>query len=319
VFDAIIGEIPRDRFIVRRLVCPFRSKGLIRRVLLMVWAACRQGDINHITGDINFIGLFMRRDKTVQTIHDARSLQRLQGLSRAIYKLFWLTLPLRRAGRTTVISEATRQEIAPYAGGAQIRVLPCCLTVTLGTLEAPSSNETPRILQVGTMPNKNLEGVIAALEGFPCVLVIVGPLSPLQSDRLRKAGLIFENYVALADAELLEQYRRASLVLFVSTYEGFGLPILEAQARGRPVITSDREPMRSVAGPGAVLVDPNDPADIRRAVEKVVGDSAFRQRLCEDGRRNVRNYLPANIAAQYCALYDEMIATPEIVRQIDPL
>ncbi|MGH2506212.1 MAG: glycosyltransferase [Ktedonobacteraceae bacterium] len=308
VFDAIIGEIPSDRFTVRKIVCPFISKGLIRRALLMVWAACRQGDINHITGDINFIGLLMRRDKTVQTILDARSLQRLKGLPRAIYQLFWLTLPLRRAGRTTVISEATRREIAPYAGdgGARIRVLPCCLTVKIEALQAPPSGGPPRILQVGTTSNKNLEGVIAALEGFACVLVIVGPLSPTQLDLLRKTGLNFENHIALDDAALLEQYRRVNLVVFASTYEGFGLPILEAQALGRPVVTSNREPMRSVAGRGAILIDPDDHSDIRNAVESVLGDAKLRQKLCEDGRENALQYLPANIAAQYCALYEEM-------------
>lgn len=309
VFDAIIAEVPSDRFTVKRIVCPVISTGLVRRALLMIWAAFQQGDINHITGDVNFIGIFMRRRKTVQTILDARSLQRLTGLSRAIYKLFWLLLPLRRAGATTVISEATRQEIAPYVGAtsAPIRVFPCCLTVDLEELGPPPSEGLPRILQVGTMPNKNLEGVIASLEGLLCVLVIVGPLTPKQLEQLRKTGLTFENHVSLDEAALREQYRRASLVVFASTYEGFGLPILEAQALGRPVITSNREPMRSVAGSGGILVDPDNPADIRGAVETLLRNPAIRARVCEEGRRNARNYLPSKIAAQYCRLYEEMI------------
>jgi len=70
----------------------------------------------------------------------------------------------------------------------------------------------------------------------------------------------------LTDAELVEAYRRCDMVVFASLYEGFGLPILEAQAMGRPVITSNFGAMREAAGDGALLVDPYSVESIRDAV-----------------------------------------------------
>lgn len=308
LFDAIIKEIPTDRFDVRRITCPLDSKGIARRILLMLWAATQQGDLNHITGDISFIGILMQRRRTVQTIPDGRSLQRLTGFGRKAYELLWVRLPLYRAGRITAISEATRAEVEPYARtGAKIRVIPCCVTINISKCEQEGLPVPPRILQIGTMSNKNLERVIAALEGCVCVLVIIGPLSSHQRELLEKAKIVFENYVALSNLEIVEQYKQSTLLTFVSTYEGFGLPILEAQAVGRPVVTSDREPMKSVAGAGAICVSPEDVGEIKDAIREILSNKTKRNQLIDYGRENVANYTPSKIAKSYCALYQELL------------
>ena len=97
--------------------------------------------------------------------------------------------------------------------------------------------------------------------------------------------------------------------MFASLYEGFGLPILEAQAIGRPVITSDRWSMPEAAGRGARLVDPENVRDMRSAVEHLVTDAAARRELVEHGFANVERFRPAAVAAQYEAVYERVAAS----------
>ncbi len=72
--------------------------------------------------------------------------------------------------------------------------------------------------------------------------------------------------------------------MFPSLYEGFGLPVLEAMARGVPVACSDRASLPEVAGDAALLFDPADPAAIAAAVERLLGDAAEAERLRAAGR-----------------------------------
>ena len=308
LFGTVTSELPQDRFIVRHFVCPLHSTGVIRRLMLMVWAGLNQGDINHLTGDIDFVGLLMRKRQTVVTILDAGSLHRLRGWRRKVYELFWLRLPLMRAGQIITISEATRQEIEPFAVRAKhsIKVIPACVTVRPESCPRQFRSSCPRVLHVGTKPNKNLERVVAALRGLGCELVVIGKLTQEQSHLLEQSEIRYENHVGLSDRELIDQYHAADLVTFVSTYEGFGLPILEAQALGRPLITSDREPMWSVAGTGAKLVDPTNVDELRRGIQDIIQDAALRKTLIRAGLENVKRFSPASVASRYATLYQEM-------------
>ncbi len=107
----------------------------------------------------------------------------------------------------------------------------------------------------------------------------------------------------LTDGELVEAYRRCDMVVFASLYEGFGLPILEAQAMGRPVITSNFGAMREAAGDGALLVDPYSVEAIREAVLRVKNEPALREELVRKGLRNVERFRAETVAARYGELY----------------
>ena len=101
---------------------------------------------------------------------------------------------------------------------------------------------------------------------------------------MARSGLPFSTGESLSDAEVVRAYQECDLVLFASTYEGFGLPIVEAQAVGRPVITSDILSMPEVAGGAARLVDPFSVPAIRGAVLELIPEPgttarAYRSRI----------------------------------------
>jgi glycosyltransferase involved in cell wall biosynthesis len=310
LFSAIIESLPVRIFEVRCLTCPFYSNGLLRRLLLLLWASFQQGDINHITGDVDYIGLFMRRSRTVLTIHDLASLTRLHGWRRSFYWLFWVRLPIGRASYVTTVSEFTKSQIkAALGGGPQnLEVIPNCVTVSINPRPKNIDPQQFRILQIGTGWNKNLERVIAAVAGLPCILVIIGKLEVAQESLLRKYKVIYENYPGASNEEILTYYYGADIVLFVSLYEGFGLPILEAQAVGRPIVTSSREPMQSVAGQGALFVDPEDVEAIREAVWAIANNAELQRNLVTNGLENVKQYEPRNVALKYANLYERVMA-----------
>ena len=85
------------------------------------------------------------------------------------------------------------------------------------------------------------------------------------------------------------------------------MPIIEAQATRRVVITSNYEPMSSVAGGGAFLVDPLSVDSIRNGLIKLVNDSHARERLIDNGNKNIIQYSPISIAEKYYQLYCNML------------
>jgi glycosyltransferase involved in cell wall biosynthesis len=93
------------------------------------------------------------------------------------------------------------------------------------------------------------------------------------------------------------------MVVFASLYEGFGLPILEAQAIGRPVITSNFGAMREAAGDGALLVDPYSVDEIRAAILRIKNEPAVREELVRKGRGNAEKFRAGLVAACYAELY----------------
>ena len=166
----------------------------------------------------------------------------------------------------------------------------------------------PFLLAVGTLePRKNLPRLLAAFgevtDELPDHwLVVVGPvgwgpkLQPTgESVRVKLAGPV-------GDATLHALYEQADGLAYPSLYEGFGLPVLEAMAHGTPVLTSDRSSLPEVAGDAALLVDPADRGAIAKALVRLVGDGALRQRLAAAGRRRAAGFSwPATAAATWAA------------------
>jgi len=145
-----------------------------------------------------------------------------------------------------------------------------------------------------------------ALAGLPVLLEIIGPIDNELRSALLDCRVTYEERSELTEDEIVAAYERCDLVAFVSTYEGFGMPIVEGQAVGRPVVTSDLEPMRWVAGGAAVLVNPESVESIRDGIVRVMDDVGLRERLIRDGLENAKRFRPDEIAAQYLKLYEEV-------------
>jgi glycosyltransferase involved in cell wall biosynthesis len=309
LYEDVRGAMPADCR-VTVWTCRNFSNGLWPRVKDM-WAARKgQGDVNHVTGDVHYLTFLLDPKRTVLTVHDLVLLGRLRGLKRWILWFFWYWLPVRRSRAVVTISEATRAALlgSVRCDPAKVRVIHNNVSDEFRPVLRPFNSELPRILQIGTKSNKNIERVAEALEGIPCRLAVVGPLSDAQTGALRRHGIDYENHVGLSREALVAQYAEADLLVFASTYEGFGLPIVEAQAVGRPVLTSDLAPMTEVAGDAACLVDPFDAESIRAGVLRVIGDEDYRERLVEAGRCNVERFRAAAVAERYAMLYREIAA-----------
>jgi heptosyltransferase-3 len=110
--------------------------------------------------------------------------------------------------------------------------------------------------------------------------------------------------VDVTNPELQALYGNALALLFPSLEEGFGWPIVEAQACGCPVITTMRTPMTEVAGNGAILIDPGDADAAAAAIARGLND---REKLQAEGFRNLERFDHGAIAEQYCAFYEAIL------------
>lgn len=269
-------------------------------------------DIYHVTGDVNYLIPLLYGKKTVLTVHDiGHYLFGLSGIKRQLYKLLWLVLPIRNANAVTSVSLRTREHIIEQLGikGKRIEVINNCHSVLVKPVTKMFEANRPVILQVGTKPYKNVPRLIEALKRLSCSLVLIGSLDNNIKKQLEECGISYENYVGITHEELYKEYIKCDIVSFISLGEGFGVPIIEAQAVGRPVITANIPPMCDVAGEGACLVDPLNVSQIRKGIERIIGEPVYRKQLVESGFRNVSRYSPATISRKYLALYESLMRT----------
>ena len=262
-------------------------------------------DVFHVTGDVHYTVFAFPRKKVVLTIHDCIFLQTYSGTKRYLLKKILLDWPVKYAGRITTISEKSKNEIlaATRCDPNKIVVIPNPVKNCFVAKHKSFNVDRPRILFLGKTPNKNLDRVIVALRGVSCVLNIVGKPSNEQLALLKsyEIEVIIESF--LTEKELAERYVLADIVLFPSYYEGFGLPILEAFKSERVVITSDIDPMKSVAAGGAYLVNPFDANSICDAVREITDNEELRNKLIPRGREVVKRYDPSIIASRYEQVY----------------
>jgi glycosyltransferase involved in cell wall biosynthesis len=305
VFKSVTDHLPPDiDAVVVQL--PDSARGILGRVEALFRSFSRSSGIHHVTGDTHFLVVSLPWRRTVLTVHDLIRFSRLRGPRRWVYRIIWLSVPIRLAASITVISEQTRKELVelfPYAD-QKLHVVPNPLPIGIQPTGNAREFVLPlAILHVGTTDNKNLDLSIAVAKRVGATLLILGRLAASQLSSLRKSEVAFFAQHDVPDEEVERIYQTASLLLFPSFAEGFGLPIIEAQACGIPVVTSNCEPMRSVAGGGALLIDPTDVDAAEEAVRRIVDDSGLRAELIQEGFSNAARYQPESIAEAYASIY----------------
>jgi glycosyltransferase involved in cell wall biosynthesis len=146
------------------------------------------------------------------------------------------------------------------------------------------------LLYVGTIEErKNLLRIIEAINtgNIDCPLVVVGRKTAYFNqvmnyiDRRRMNGIHFLDQVQVSDLPAI--YQGSKGFIYPSSYEGFGIPILEALNSGVPVITSSGGCLEETAGKGGLLIDPNNRDQMIDAIRQVLEDSALRDRLIREG------------------------------------
>jgi glycosyltransferase involved in cell wall biosynthesis len=308
VFRLVIQNLPTD-IQVREYKLQNGNRGFFSRVKALIEVRRNKGSINHITGDISYVAIALPKKGLVVTFHDLESLQRSSGLKSTLLKWFWVTIPARRASVITVISRHTKEQVIKWSSVPEdkIEVIHNPLPEGFIYYPKPVLSEKPLILALGTKQNKNLEGIIIALEGMNCRLLIVGQLNENQLKLLKIKHIEYENLVSVTDKQIIDAYKCCDLLCFPSFFEGFGMPIIEAQATGRPVVTSRYGAMKEVAGEGALLVNPNNIIEIKEGMKRILSDEALRHQLIKKGLKNVEKHVSSIVAVKYSNVYRKFI------------
>ncbi len=270
--------------------------------------------------------------RSVVTVHDLGFLAYPEAHRTAARRyLVWSTgWNARQAAAVLADSEATRADLVRRYGvaaskvhvvylGRDEKLRPVRDPEALARVRARYGITGPYLLYVGTLhPRKNLGRLVEAFcrqAGAPAMaslrLVMAGKRGWLVDDlfaRVARCGLgdrvLFPGYVD--DADLPALMSGALAFVFPSLYEGFGLPVLEAQACGVPVMTSNNSSLPEVAGDAALLVDPHDVDAIADAIYRLATDDALRAELVRRGFENVKRFSWEKCARETLAVLERV-------------
>ncbi|MFH1738968.1 MAG: glycosyltransferase family 1 protein [bacterium] len=277
---------------------------------------------------LSVVPRFVRTPRVV-TVHDLGFL-RFPGIQPAKYRWYWQAA-LRRAVRVAdsliAVSHSTARDAIELLGADLERITVIHEAVDPFFLDEPTPEEESRILTrlnlepgyilaVGTLePRKNYETVFQVLERLrahrPALrLVIVGAAGWLCEEVVRtiRSNSDHIQWLDAADNHTLRAlYRNASIFLFPSLYEGFGLPVLEAMACGTPVVTSDAGSLPEIGGGAAIHVPACDPDKISEAVLNLLDNENLREDYRRRGHEQVRRFSWESAARKTWEVFDRVL------------
>jgi len=294
-----------DKIKFKVVYAKYFSNGIWKRLANLFNSVKHQGEINHVTGDIHYINLLFDKKRTILTVLDCGFMYLGNPLGRSIYKLFWLTLPEKKSKYITAISTATKSEIVKFTGcdPSKIFIIPVAVSELYQPQEKEFNAQCPVLLQIGTSSNKNIARLAEGISGIDCKLVIVGRVDQDLKKLLEDYKINYRNKINLSMDELYNEYVNCDIVTFVSTFEGFGMPIIEGNCVERVVITGNTTSMPEVGGNAAHYVDPFSVDEIRKGIHQLIRDADYRKSLIENGRTNKLRFSNEKIAHMYYDLY----------------
>ncbi len=244
---------------------------------------------------------------------------------RALYKL-GLRAAVRRAdaivtpSRNTAEDLLTKTKIAPE----KLHVVPLAAALDVGSGDpdvvlSRLKVSRPYLLFVGTLePRKNLVRLVRAYRrvaatGLPHSLVLAGPMGWHHDALMREIALQGPGEVTLTGAltpdELDAVYRAADAFVYPSVYEGFGLPVLEAMARGIPTIASNTSSVPEVSDDAAIGVNPRSVREIAQAIEAVLTDTSLAEQLSRRGLSRAERFSWGETARLTLQVYEDVLGS----------
>jgi glycosyltransferase involved in cell wall biosynthesis len=244
----------------------------------------------------------------VTVFHDLqhkRHPEHFRRLDRPFWRLL-LWISAHRSRRLIAVSEATRADLLRYyrVPSERVAAVPHGVDQRFFTLDR--SHTEPYLLCVSTLhPHKNIERlirvyargkrdrrlVLAGMRGFQtkAIEALVAQLGLTESVQI--TGWIPRE-------QLFDLYARADAFVYPSTFEGFGLPVLEALAAGIPAACSDIPPLREIAGGAAIYFDPFDDVALAMSLVRITSDEPLRRQLSTEGPARARGFSWIQCAAQ---------------------
>lgn len=273
------------------------------------------------------VGINKTGIKSVVTIHDLiyiRYSEFFRRLDRNIYDLKFRSA-CRAADRIHAISGQTKRDLMTFFSVPEQKIKVIYQSVNPVFYQPIEEVQKQRIrgkfqlperflLTVGTVePRKNLLGLLNGMicSGIEVPLVVVG-----KPTRYKAAC---EDFIAdnrgcpdvfflsgIQDTELASLYQLAEAMVYPSLFEGFGLPVAEAQASGCPVITSDTSSLPEVGGDAALYVNPEKPEEIGQAIIDLLAGEELRKAMIAKGKVNAERFTPEVFATQMKQLYNTL-------------
>lgn len=323
------GRTRLVRFAVRYVGFPQRVARVCRR---------ERAELHHVL-DHSYAHMLRWLDprRTIVTVHDlypCRLLNAGEANARSRMRnliLQWVMTALREAVHVIVDSEFTKSEVRRWLDYSEARITVVPLGgdhVEVPLEEGEADRLFPRlglpcaarfILHVGSCDErKNILTLLRAFSRLRALtgeglylLQVGGRFTRAHREVIRRLGI--EHYVRqcadLSWEQLAAIYRRAALLLFPSTYEGFGLPVLEAMRMGTPVVALAAGAVPEVLGDAGVLVRENDAEAFAEAAARVLEDEQVRGELVERARRRARSFTWRETARQVLAVYRSLVAS----------
>jgi glycosyltransferase involved in cell wall biosynthesis len=247
-----------------------------------------------------FLSLSKKVRKSLVVIHDLAYLHYPDQVSSLVLWYYQKYMPkfIEKADQIITVSKSTALDIIDHFPAAEpnIQVVyngvreGCKAALRPEKLKGPGTNK-PYFIAIGSIhPRKNIIGLLKAFEKMrgqfaeEVNLVIIGrkawktrSIQSIYDFHKFKSDIYFTGY--LSDEDMFEYITKSVGLVYVSFFEGFGLPVIEAMAMGTPVITSERSSMKEIAGDAALLVDPDNPDDIAEGMLTLLKNEARSQSL----------------------------------------
>lgn len=276
---------------------------------------------------------FFSNIPSVITLHDVSYITHPEffPLTQRLKMRFLMPISIRKAKKIITVSNFSKNEILNLYKNIENKV--CVIYNGVSEEFKPLDSSTvetflkkhgitkPYILTVSNLqPRKNLTGLLRAFftilnqeNNFPCSLVIAGKKLWLYDEifsEIRSSA--FKNKVILTDYlqdnELVALYSSAEIFVYVSFYEGFGLPALEAMACGCPVIISEKSSMVEVVENAGIFVNPNNTNEISSAIKKLYFDKTLRTQMKQKAIKQAKKFSWTKCAAETLKIYKSIVS-----------